>query len=238
MQVANQKDMRAAGSVKAGGIPPRLVAVIASPADLARALRLRRAPDLFELRLDALLPSLGELAEQLGALPARLLITARHGREGGHHDLSAARRRRLLLRFLPRAAWVDLELRSVTALRPVLQQAAQRGVRRIISVHEFTRTPEVARLREMAQAARAAGGDVFKLVTRTDTPAALQRLLEFAAFAQQQRLPFSAMGVGALGRTSRILLAQHGSVLHYAHLGTAMLPGQLSLPELRRTLAR
>ena len=33
---------------------PRIVGVIASPADLDRALRMRRPPDLFELRLDRL----------------------------------------------------------------------------------------------------------------------------------------------------------------------------------------
>ena len=33
---------------------PRVVGVIASRADLARAIRMRRPPDLFELRLDCL----------------------------------------------------------------------------------------------------------------------------------------------------------------------------------------
>ena len=47
-------------------------------------------------------------------------------------------------------------------------------------------------------------------------------------------LPISAMGIGKLGRLSRVRLMQAGSVLNYAHLGEPSLEGQLSLAEARR----
>ena len=94
-----------------------LVAVIASPKALARATRLRHPPDLFELRLDALRHSLGEIARALPKLRAPLLFTARHPAEGGVGQLRLAERRALLRHFLEDAAIIDLELRSVGQMK-------------------------------------------------------------------------------------------------------------------------
>jgi 3-dehydroquinate dehydratase len=42
------------------------------------------------------------------------------------------------------------------------------------------------------------------------------------------------MGIGKLGRRSRLELARRGCLLNYAHLGSPAAPGQLSLRDLRR----
>ena len=224
-------------SVKASNTAPCLVAVIASAEELQAARRMRRPPDLFELRLDAFATELDDIAAATALLRAPLIITARDPGEGGLNHLSAARRREMLLRFLPRAAYVDVELRSVTQLRPVLQAAFVAKVKRIISVHEFRRSPGPARLCEFADAAEAIGPDVFKIAMRTETPAELDRLLQF--FDQiRPRMTISAMGVGKLGRASRRMLARRRSALNYVHLGTMQVEGQLSLAEMRRVLKR
>ena len=212
------------------------VAVIASPGDLARAARLRRLPDFFEVRLDALCGMVSDLPDFLGQLRAPLIITARHPAEGGQNKLSAARRRALLLEFLPRATYVDVELRSARGLVRVIAEARRAKVRLILSVHDFRRTPPVGELRKLAVRARGASADVFKLATRVDTSADLARLI--AGFeALQTNLPISAMGVGALGREARREMLARGSALNYAHLGAAQVDGQFSLPELRRLVA-
>ena len=217
--------------------PARLVAVIASWADVQRARRLRSSVDLLELRLDAFISAPEELELSIGTLPAPLIITARHPAEGGHNRLSVARRRGMLLRFLPLASLVDIELRSAASLRPVLDAAAASQVHRIISVHDFRRTPTAQRLHELARTAEQLGADIFKIATRTDTAAELERLVEFFETARGP-MAISAMGIGKLGRASRKLLAQRGSTLNYAHLGTPQAEGQLSLAEVRGALNR
>ena len=208
------------------------MAVVASAADLDCAVRLRKLPDLFEVRLDALAES-AEAEQAFAELRAPLILTARHPAEGGHNNLPTARRRALLLRHLPGARYVDVELRSVGAMAPVLDEAARLGSKLIVSVHDFRRTPKLSEITALAAPARSAGADVFKLVTRVDSPDDLQTLI--AAFeALQRELPVSAMAVGALARTARRELIARGSVLNYAHLGTAVAPGQFSLAELRR----
>src|SRR5437773_2933452 len=114
----------------------RIVGVIASHADLRRALRIRKRPDLFELRLDHLVNILDEVQGKLSILRAPLVITARSPVEGGANGLSNSQRRELLIRFLPAASYVDIELRSARALRSVLDLARQKNVRRIISFHD------------------------------------------------------------------------------------------------------
>ena len=227
--------MRAAKSGKVRASPPGSVGVIACEADLDRALRLRRPPDLFELRLDALYQAAANLEASIAKLRAPLILTARHPAEGGLHSLATAERRALLLRFLPYGEFVDIELRSVVRLDSVLSEAARRNIRRIISIHDFKRTPPLRQFERLADRAQAARADVFKLVTRADTPTDLARLI--GAFEiLQTRLPVSAMGVGKLGRESRLELAGRGSVLNYAHFGSAQVEGQLSLNELHRLM--
>ena len=224
-------------TVKAGRGSARLVAVVASTDDLQRARRLRRNPDLFELRLDALVNATDELATTIRLLAAPLIITARHPAEGGANDLSAQRRREILLEFLPHASHVDVELRSAANLRLVLESAAASGVRRIISVHDFRRTPSTHRFHELARAAEELGADIFKIAVRTDTAAELDRLVDCFETVIA-RMPVTAMGIGKLGRVSRTLFAQRGSALNYVHLGAPQAEGQLSLAEMRRVLDR
>jgi 3-dehydroquinate dehydratase-1 len=225
--------MAARTSVKARRPLPRLVGVIGSQDDLRFAIRMRNPPDLFELRLDHLIGIVNELENKLSMLPAPLIITARHPREGGANNLSIKQRRELLSRFLPGARYVDVELRSAKALRSLLEIARRKNVRRIISFHNFRSTPNTRSLRARARAAKSCGADIFKVATRTDTPAQLAQLLDFIAIKNVD-LAVSAMGIGKLGGISRLELMRRGSVLNYAHLGRARIAGQPSLRDIRR----
>ena len=78
---------------------PRIVGVIASRDDLEQALRMRQAPDLFELRLDRLTDVVDRVENNLAKLRAPLIITARHPNEGGSGKLSLRQRRALFRAF-------------------------------------------------------------------------------------------------------------------------------------------
>jgi 3-dehydroquinate dehydratase I len=211
---------------------PRIVGVIASRGDLEQALRMRRPPDLFELRLDRL-TGVDRIETKLPKLRAPLIITARHPNEGGNGSLSLRQRRALLSRFLSHAEYLDVELRSARALRALLAIAKTKNVRRIISFHDFRSTPNARLLLAKAHNAKALRADIFKVATRTDTPMELGRLLEFAT-KNRVNVRLAMMGIGRLGAISRVLLARAGSVLIYASVGAATdVEGQLSLEQLR-----
>src|SRR2546430_6910045 len=212
---------------------PRVVGVIASRADLDRALQMRGPPDLFELRLDRLAGIVDPLENKLPSLRAPLIIAARHPQEGGANNLTLGERRDVLIRFFRHTPYVDVELRSASALRSLLTLAKHKKVRRIISFHNFKSTPPPRVLVAKAGAAKAPGADIFKVATRTDKPVQLARLLDFIA-KKDIGLSVSAMGIGRLGAISRVLLARAGSALVYASVAAGTdIEGQLSIKQFR-----
>ena len=214
-----------------------IVGVIASPADLRFAIAMRQPLDLFELRLDHLYRALDQLERKMSILSAPVIITARDPREGGANNLSLQKRLNLLLRFLPYAKYVDVELRSARAFKSLLARARKQNVRRILSFHNFKSTPSPRSLRAKASLAKAHGADIFKVATRIDTRGDLARLVDFV-MDKDVDLSVSAMGIGKLGAISRLLLARGGSVLNYASLQRSQIEGQLPIELLRSALRR
>ncbi|MDQ2868423.1 MAG: type I 3-dehydroquinate dehydratase [Verrucomicrobiota bacterium] len=212
--------MSAAPFFQAGG-RPQLIGVIGSAADLAYAKRLRPRPDWFELRLDCFCQM---SPARLARWRTPLLITARHLAEGGRRtDVS---RRNLLLRFLPAAQAVDVELRSLRELKDVWHEA--KSLRRICSFHHFQRTPPLGELRKKLARAEKSGADLFKVVTAANTAHALSILREFLVHAQ---FPVCVMAVGTFGAESRLLFPKLGSRLIYAPLLRRQHRGQLTLAQ-------
>ena len=234
------------GSPTKDGPRPRMVGVIMSQTDLDLAIRMREWPDLFELRLDHLVspPSVSaatcgatdvvdELEEKVSRLCAPLIVTARHPQEGGANRLTLRQRRDLLFRFLPHARYVDIELRSAAGLLSLFKLAREKNVRRIISFHDLKATPDLGRLQFKARRAKSLDADIFKVATRTDTPAQLARLLDFLMQTDLD-LAVSVMGIGKLGAISRVLLAYRGSALVYGSVtATRDIESQMSLEQLR-----
>jgi 3-dehydroquinate dehydratase-1 len=135
------------------------------------------------------------------------------------------------------AKYVDIELRSVTALKAVIDKARRMGISTIISYHHFGSTPRLGSLRAKTTRATRLNPAIFKVATCTDTPVQMVRLIQFVCDAPSS-LPIAAMGMGKLGKLSRLLLAQCGSVLIYASIAEPRIEGQLSLAQFRRLLGR
>ena len=213
---------------------PRVVGVIASRADLERAVRMRRPPDLFELRLDRLAGMADEVENVLPKLRTPLIITARDPHEGGASKLAAAATAGSARSILEsRRLYRRRVTFSPCAASPCSRSAKTKNVRRIISFHDFKSTPSARILAAKAREAKSHGADIFKVATRTDTPTELGRLLEFIT-KNRVDVRLAVMGIGRLGAISRVLLARAGSVLIYASVGAATdVEGQLSLEQLR-----
>jgi 3-dehydroquinate dehydratase-1 len=205
-----------------------LVGVIASADEMDLARRMRTPPDFFELRLDHL-PHVQ--ASQLSKLRRPVIITARHPAEGGKQ--LRVNRANLLRKFLPHAAFIDVELRSLRELQAVWAEACRLRVHRICSLHDFRRTPDRAVLNKKFTCARQSGADVFKLVCRADNPLDLLTLFEFLEIGLSA-MRLCVMATGRFGPISRLLFRERGSSFIYAPLRHVLYDGQLSLGQLRR----
>jgi 3-dehydroquinate dehydratase type I len=135
---------------------------------------------------------------------------------------------------LNHAEFIDVELRSASALLRSFDLTKNKRVRRIISFHDFKSTPKTKLLMTKARDAKVLRADIFKVATRTDTPMELGRLLDFITNTRVN-LPLAVMGIGKLGAISRVILARAGSALIYASVGgVSDVEGQLSLAQLRK----
>ena len=226
-------------------VPGAVVGTIHNPHALVAAQKLRPgAVDFLELRVDAFaaLPHADEELTRVesvaGSLPAPLIVTVRHPKEGGSGQLPAIQRRNLLERFLPHATLIDVELRSTAQLSDVLREARTRGIGTILSHHDFKATPSLKRLQELARRAREAECTIFKVATMAHTAKALTTLMQF--LTSQSGVPcvptYSVMGMGDFGKISRLVLAQAGSVLNYGFLDKLQVPGQWPAELLKKRL--
>jgi 3-dehydroquinate dehydratase-1 len=196
----------------------------------------KRDVDLLELRADALAGRHEEVRQFLAKAKVPILLTARHPDEGGIGKLTIATRRKLFEEFLPHAALVDVELRSVAVLQCVIDEAKQRGITVVVSDHHFHRTPTLAQMRERRSRAFAAGADIFKLAALADDAASLARLIDFLTTSKPRSL--AVMGMGKFGQVSRLVLACAGSVLNYGYLDRPNASGQWEARELRQLLLK
>jgi 3-dehydroquinate dehydratase-1 len=132
-------------------------------------------------------------------------------------------RRRLFGGLMGSVAAIDLELRSLPRMDDVLQEAARLGVTAIVSFHDFRRTPPLQTLRTLLDRAERAGADVVKVATHLRGVRDLSVLLELQAGARRD---LATMGMGPLGKVSRLALGAAGSRLNYGYLDKPRVEGQ------------
>ncbi len=209
-----------------------IVGTIHTPGGFAAARKSEKIIDLAEVRADHL--GIDLCRREMPQMKTPAILTVRREDEGGRDPLHSGERLAAYEELLPHAAAVDIELRSAKELDTIIRQAKKAKVAVILSYHDFEATPSLKKLRETIRKAREAGADVPKIATLLKTPADAARLLE----AFDGTGPFALMGMGALGRASRLLLAQAGSSLNYGWLHKPQVSGQWSAAELRRILDR
>ncbi len=132
--------------------------------------------------------------------------------------------------MLPGAALVDVEIRSLDSMGAVLREARGLGVGLVASFHDFQKTPSPRFLRGKAIEAAAAGAVAAKIATVVESPSDISKLL---SLFENPPLPLAVMGMGPLGKTSRLLFAGCGSVLNYGWIAKPNVPGQWSAAGLR-----
>jgi 3-dehydroquinate dehydratase-1 len=191
--------------------------------------------DVIELRLDTLKTPTAELRQALTGNVNPILLTARHPAEGGQGSEDAAGRMALIEPMLDLAALVDIELRSAMEMKPIVEKAHARSVQVIGSFHDFQATPSDEILRGAISFAQPAGLDGVKIATFLNSSADLTRLIQITS--EPHRLRLSAMGMGPLGRVSRLVLAKCGSLLNYGYIGESNAPGQWPAARLKELLS-
>ncbi len=175
---------------------------------------------MVEVRLDAM--ESFELNRICSAKDRPIIVTNRPSREGGGWN-GDEQKRLETLREAARAGadYVDVELDAAAALGELPP-----GVRRIVSYHNFERTP--ADLEKVLRAIRAAGADVAKIAVRATDICDVPRVLSLLARHAHEG-PLIALTMGEEGVAGRVLGAKFGAFLTFASLDedARSAPGQV-----------
>ncbi len=219
------------------GRKTRIAGAVSTAAALKRIPSLKDRPfDIVELRLDLLGADTPDWMALCGAIEKAgipVLLTIRSAREGGKWRAPDAQRRRLYQKALPVVSAVDVEIHS-TIFKSVCRAAHEKGRTVIGSFHDFKRTPSERVLNGVIRASSAHGADVVKIATYARCE---EDVLGLASLLRRHRnVPLSLLGMGPLGKSSRIELARAGSCLTYGFVDKPTAPGQYSCAELRARL--
>ncbi len=198
-----------------------------------QAVRSKLPPvDAVEVRVDSLPqpPS----PEEIQAIPCPAIVTVRDVAEGGSRNLPIAVREALYLELLPVAMAVDLEAVNLRHFSSVIASARSQKISVIASFHDFQGTPSPGALIRIAKRAVAEGATCVKFATTPKSPADLAGML---TLFEKIDVPIALMGMGPLGKLSRLLFSRCGSCLNYAWLGSPQVPGQWSVTQFHKAFA-
>jgi 3-dehydroquinate dehydratase/shikimate dehydrogenase len=178
---------------------------------------------LVELRLDYIAGEVN-LKRLLDHRPGPVIISCRRQCDGGKWSGTEAERMVLLRSAIAEGVeYVDLE-------EDVADSVPRYGkTKRIVSLHDFAKTPED--LAEVHQRLAAKNADVVKLATMANNPHDNVRMIELMASAN---VPTVGMCMGDMGTPTRILGGRFGAPFTYAtfHHERALAPGQLSYKQM------
>jgi 3-dehydroquinate dehydratase type I len=193
--------------------------------------------DIAEIRLDLFHQKFSEIGPKLWnhLIGFPLLFTARCHSEGSPFHLITEIRQEMLEASLPDAALIDIEVANIPAMQELIQLLKSKQIPWIASYHNFEHLPTQKELTPRALLAEQAGAACFKFAAH------LNNVDELPALTSLQThdfgIPTASMGMGSLAPVSRLLCAQHGSMLNYGFIGkNQTAPGQWPAKLLRDSI--
>jgi len=190
--------------------------------------------DLVEIRID-LLMSVHDLKQKISKINAPILLTCRHPDEGGTEEFrDPIKRQSVITPLIPFASAIDIEIDHAENMKEILTLSESEALLIILSSHNFDITPETNHLKDKVNEGYGLGADIVKIATTTNHFKDIANLMNL--FDLFESRPLSVMGMGRLGMASRLLAAQCGSVLNYAALESASVPGQWKLNDFKKIL--
>lgn len=122
-------------------------------------------------------------------------------------------------------------------------KAHDKGIKVIMSYHNFEETPHDDEIIEKLRNMEVLGADILKIAVMPKNEFDVRRLMELNEYAITGKLkgypithPVVTMSMGDIGKVSRISGKKTGSAITFAYVGEESAPGQLNLEEMFKEL--
>lgn len=214
---------------------PVVLGTITTTAGLRCLAQTKIPADAVELRVDCLLAAKVSAEKIEMALRKRkhsVLLTLRIPAEGGQRAWKIAERRELYLRLLPHVEAIDIELATVKAMKPVIEEARRTKKTVVLSAHAIQKPASPAQIARWVAQFDHKPSTILKIATRIKSWHDLQQLA--ALLINHPDWQLAVMGLGPYAAQSRSVLTALGSRLVYGYLDRAAAPGQPSAAEARK----
>ena len=220
---------------------PKTVATVTTEDDLTQLSDIEIVVDfdVLEFRFDNLTPHKTAATNLVKTLQTPILGTVRCPEEGGSNSLTPEKRIELYREIFPLLELVDTEIASLSLpeFADFASEARQREVPLVASFHDFNAFPGASAVAAQMERAFELGADIAKVAVYLDTMKDLFSLVELVETHRSEGRLVPAMGMGPLGKVSRLVLAKAGSCLNYGYLQQPNAPGQWSARELSGLLS-
>ena len=185
-------------------------------------------------------PTLAERVRKI-APNAIQLGTIRLKRDGGTFPDDRAIERLALWQKILEALyipeWLDLERDCLHDFNELRELATPKGVKILISEHNFTRIPSDLELKNYLTDVKRVKADGIKIAAMSNTTDDCSRLYKFAKKAKGFKF-IAAFGMGETGKISRIWSLKEGANLTYGSIGKAAAPSQIDVALMRKAIDR
>jgi 3-dehydroquinate dehydratase I len=172
--------------------------------------------DFAEIRMDRMILSAADVAD-IFSQSVTLIATCRPGLLDDQ-----TRTAYLIAAIEAGAKYVDIEVESdITCKRDILKKAGSRGCKVIVSFHDFEKTPDDEKLRQITALCFSEGADIVKIACKVNSVMHSARLLGLLGQEDfKDRLVI--VGMGKEGKITRIIAPLLGSLFTYASLAEGM----------------
>jgi 3-dehydroquinate dehydratase I len=208
-----------------------------------------KKPDLLEWRVDffdgiadtrLVVDVLGRIKRASGGLP--LLFTRRSVREGGERIPLTEGQVISLYRAVCQTGHVDLvdfEMGNhPTDVLEVRELTQARGIKLVLSFHDFNGTPPVEVLQQRFAQAESLAADVAKIAVMPQGMDDVLTLLSATLLSSKAlQIPVVSMSMGRFGAVTRLCGWTFGSAMTFAVGESSSAPGQLAIEDVNAGLA-
>jgi len=199
-----------------------------------------RGIDIIEFRVDLLenleIDYIRKHLRKIKEKDIDVILTVRAKWEGGGHEIDDNYRFNIYKECIDLIDYLDIELSSNNLLSDVVELGNKSKKNIIISFHDFEKTPSEEVLQGLIDKSFKYGADISKLATKVNTEDDVAKLLSISYKNKKLGRRLITIGMGELGKITRVAGYFFGSIITYTYIGKSVAPGQIEINKLLEEL--
>jgi 3-dehydroquinate dehydratase-1 len=199
-----------------------------------------KGADIIELRVDMFedrsIENIKSMLREIKARDLMSILTIRAKWEGGATEIDDAEREEIIKSCIDLVDYIDIELSSHDLIDRTKDIIKENGKELIISYHDFEKTPSNEVIQRIIDKSIKYGADIVKYAFYITTHEDVGRLLSITYDYYKRGKKLIAIGMGELGKITRVAGYFFGSRITYTFIGSAVAPGQINIDKLEEEL--